>query len=603
MEPTNTDWKPRVPQPPAAPLSASLGLPRLIWEVMNARGFTTEESIKKWLSPTLKGLKDPFVLTDMDKAIKRLVEAREKQDAIVIYADYDLDGTSGLALFLKALEWMGFSNVTYYQPKRLSEGYGLHIKAIDKLYAEGRRLLVSIDLGITAIEEVKHANSLGMEVIITDHHLPKETLPAALAVINPNRGNCTSGLSHLCGTGVAFYMALALRRQLLELGVITEGFDPKALLDCFVIGTVTDMVPLIDENRVLVKHGLLQLAQTKRPGLRVLLQSLGLWGNPLTSQDVAIRFAPKLNALSRMELGVQPIDLYLIDDEKQARLLVEQVLSNNQTRQASQKSAEAEAMEYVEKNPGGSSVFVYSKNFHRGVVGLVATKLCQEFGLPAFVGSLSEETGQIVGSARMPDGRQLNALEAMSEAVDILHQFGGHAAAAGFELKLENAQAFRERLNTYFHTRLVQAQARTWIYDAEATLAELSPVFMNWYEHMSPFGVQFAPPIFYVQNVRVDQVRKLRGGHLRLTLAEADLTRVALWFSPGKDHALVSLGEDLNAASQIDALVEPQWNYFNGSRTLQLLVRDIRVSSGDFTGRAIPRPNGRHENFFGDRTP
>ncbi len=521
----------------------------------------------------------------MDKAVNRLLEARRKQEAIVIYADYDLDGTSGLALLLTAFKAMGFADVTYYQPKRLSEGYGLHKEAVRRLFESGRTLLVSVDLGITAIEAVEYAGELGLDVIITDHHLPKETLPEALAVVNPNRGNCPSELGHLCGTGVAFYLALAVRRALLEHDIIKESFDPKSLLDCFVIGTLTDMVPLIDENRVLVKHGLLQLAQCQRPGLRVLLQALGLWGKPLTSQDVAIRFAPKLNALSRMETGLQPIDLYLVESDREAQALVQQVLSNNQDRQVSQKNAESEAFEFVAKNPPGSSIFVYSQNFHRGVVGLVATRLCQEFGLPTFVGSLSPEEGVIVGSARMPEGRGLNALDAMNfvAANGVLEQFGGHAVAAGFELRLENAEKFRMGLEEFFASQMVQVEHRTWLYDAEATLADLDASFMGWHEHLSPFGAQFAPPVFCVKGVGLQQIRSLKGGHFRLTLAEGKaISRVALWFSPSKEHPLIEAISAARAAAVgcIDALVEPQWNYFNGQRSLQLLIQDIRQSVG-----------------------
>lgn len=572
-------WKPRSQNSPAPEGEFAKQLPPLIWEIMSARGFLADEQLQKWLNPSLKILKDPFVLTDMEKAVARLVQARKQQDPIVIYADYDLDGTSGLALLLTALESMGFQDVTHYQPKRLTEGYGLHKDAIEKQWKSGRKLLVSVDLGITAVDVVEHANTLGMEVIITDHHLPKERLPEALAVVNPNRGNCPSGLAHLCGTGVAFYLALALRRALLEEGVITQAFEPKSLLDCFVIGTLTDMVPLIDENRVLVKHGLLQLAATKRPGLRVLMQALGLWGKPLTSQDVAIRFAPKLNALSRMEMGIQPIDLYIVETEKEAEDLVARVLSNNQDRQVSQKSAEAEALAYVEANPPKSSILVYSKNFHRGVVGLVATKLCQEFGVPTFIGSLSDEDGFIVGSARMPEGRELSALDAMGTAADLLEQFGGHAVAAGFELKLDNAEAFRARLDDFFAERLVKAAPRTWLYDAEAGLADLSPSFMTWYEHMSPFGAQFSAPVFLIRGLIIQQVKDLKGGHYRLTLAGAStgadkLSRVALWFAPPKSHPLA--GEALRQIERVDVLVEPQWNYFNGSKSLQLLIQDIR---------------------------
>jgi single-stranded-DNA-specific exonuclease len=311
------------------------------------------------------------------------------------------------------------------------------------------------------------------------------------------------------------------------------------------------------------------------------MQALGLWGNPLTSQDVAIRFAPKLNALSRMETGIRPIDLYLVEDEAQAHRLVENVLSNNQSRQASQKSAEAEAMEYCEANRPSHAVFVYSEKFHRGVVGLVATKLCQEYGLPTFVGSLDEEEGVITGSARMPEGQNLNALDAMAAASDLLAQFGGHAAAAGFELKVENAESFRKRLEGFFAPRLFESAPKTWVYDAEATLTELSPAFMSWYEHLSPFGAQFQPPIFRVRNLEVAEVKVVKGGHYRLTLAEgrggSRVSRVSLWFSPPKNHPFASMA--IEGRGGIEALVEPQWNYFRGSRTLQLLIQDLRAAS------------------------
>ena len=561
------------------------GLPRLIWDVLSSRGYKTEAEIQKLISPSLKSLRDPETLTDMTKAVRRLVRVREQQEHLVIYADYDLDGTSGLALLLQAFELMGFKNVSFYQPKRLTEGYGLHNAAIQKLFDSGARVLMSIDLGITAIAETEFAKSLGMDVIITDHHLPKETLPEAIAVVNPNRGNCESKLNHLCGTGVAFYLVLALKRTLLEQGILKENFDPKILLDCFTIGTVTDMVPLVDENRVLVKHGLLQLAQTQRPGLRVLMQALGLWGNPMTSQDVAIRFAPKLNALSRMEMGIMPIDLYLVKDEKEAQRLVETVLSNNQSRQASQRSAENEALEQLRMNPPKHSIFVYSENFHRGVVGLVATKLSQEYGLPAFVGSLAKAEGRIVGSARMPENRGVNALDAMGAASAHLHQFGGHAVAAGFELDESSAQNFGQALDDFFKTAETVAAPRFFGFDTEARLGEFNPNFMAWYEHLAPFGMQFQAPTFLVKNAKVMGIKNLRGGHFKLTVSQAmpaaegggNALQTAMWFSPAKDHSLMKSG--LVEGANVDMLVEPQWNYFSGQKTIQLLIQDIRVHS------------------------
>jgi single-stranded-DNA-specific exonuclease len=573
VEAESVIWKARSDQATPPPS----GMPRLIWEVLCARGFNNDESIQKWLTPSLKNLRDPYTLIDMDKAVARLIKAFTNKEKICIYADYDLDGTSALALLKKGFELLGFEDFIHYQPSRLKEGYGLHNDAIQKIREQDVSLMITVDLGITAVAEVDFAKQIGLDVIVSDHHLPKEELPRAVAVVNPNRSECQAKLGHLCGTGVAFYIVLALRRALLEQNLLTQDFDPKILLDCFAIGTLTDMVPLIEENRVLVKHGLLQLAQTSRPGLRVLLQALDLWGKPLTSQDVAIRFAPKLNALSRMEMGIRPVDLYLIQDENEAQKLVEQVLVNNQSRVASQRGAEEEALQYLRAHPPEHCIWIHSAHFHRGVIGLVANKVSQEYKLPAFVGSV-EESGQIVGSVRIPDGLHISALEAMEFAQDQLIQFGGHAAAAGFELKIESAELFGQKLREFFSQRLMVKEPRFWLYDAAATLADLNPAFMGWYEHLSPFGMQFQPPVFYLPQVKVAQVKELKGGHLKLTLSDASssgIVRTALWFSPDRDHpVLKKINEGLNVA----ALVEPQWNHFNGQRTLQLLVQDLKLS-------------------------
>jgi single-stranded-DNA-specific exonuclease len=360
----------------------------------------------------------------------------------------------------------------------------------------------------------------------------------------------------------------------LEKGLTSDAFDPKILLDCFAIGTLTDMVPLIDENRVLVKHGLLALAQTQRPGLRALLQALNLWGNPLTSSDVAIRFAPKLNALSRMETGVQPLDIYLAKDQAEAERLVTEVLATQQMRQASQRGAETEALEKLKLKKPTAAAFVWSTNFHRGIVGLVATRIAQDLGFPAFVGS-QDADGKIVGSARMPEGFGLNLLDALEANRHLLKQFGGHAMACGFELEVGNAEALATGLDSWFSEKIKEAKPSEWVYDGECELDEINPQFMQWYEHLSPFGVQFESPVLLLKSVNILNVQALKGGHLRLTLGtNMALSRGAIWFSPGK--AFTEADSTLKPGTRLDMLVEPQWNYFNGRKQLQLLVHDAR---------------------------
>ncbi len=561
--------------------SAFTGLPMPLREVLFARGLAEESELSDWFRPTLKSLRDPLSLMDLEKAVARLVKARHAQESLVLYADYDLDGTSGLALALDAFRQMGFTNVHAYQPQRLTEGYGLHSEAIRRIKAEQDvSLLVSIDLGITAMEEVETANELGIDVIITDHHLPKTDpsgaaiLPKAFAVVNPNRGNCTSSLGHLCGTGVIFYLVLALRRALLEEGLLTDPFDPKTLLDCFAIGTITDLVPLLHENRILVKHGLVRLAETERPGLRELLKSLDLWGRPLTAQDVAIRFAPKLNALSRMGSGIQPIDLYVERDTGKARDVVSAVLSNNQDRQASQKAADEEAERILAENPPRGVVAIASEKFHRGVVGLVATKLSQRFGVPAFVGAIEGESGSIIGSARLPTGISANLLEAMGHATNFLDQFGGHAMAAGFEAKRSTFGLLRASLEEWAAKLGRQSEVGAHIveYDATCQLVDLNSSFMAWHEHMGPFGAHAPIPMFQICDCLVAQVKVLKGGHLRLKLAQVGAPAIqAIWFSPPADFPVAQ-------GNRIDLIAEVQWNHFQGSKTIQLLVSDVKIA-------------------------
>lgn len=349
--------------------------PDLISRVLASRGLE-QNQLDTLLNPKLSELKDPFLLKGMDIACERLVQAYLKNEKICIYADFDLDGTSGLAILKTGLERIGFKDVAYYQPRRLSEGYGFHAEAVEELKNLGISLIITVDVGITSFKAFEKARQLGVDVILTDHHLPADTLPDALVVVNPNQKACTSGLGYLCGAGVAFYLLRALKRSFFENPQLPKNeWDLKEVLEFFCIGTLTDMVPLVEDNRVLVKHGLVALAQTKKAGLRALLEALNLDGRELTSQDVAIRFSPKLNALSRMESEILPAQIYLETNDRKAQEMVEKVLTNNQTRQSLQSDAEAKALKALENWSEPDFVFVSSEFFHRGVIGLIAIKL------------------------------------------------------------------------------------------------------------------------------------------------------------------------------------------------------------------------------------
>ncbi|MFP5518980.1 MAG: single-stranded-DNA-specific exonuclease RecJ [Bdellovibrionia bacterium] len=566
-------WVPR-----SQPLEMVEGpFPPLIGKLLASRGILDKTQVEKTLNPKLGDLKDPLSLFGMDIALERILKAYHNDEKICIYADFDLDGTSGLALLLAGLEALGFKNVLSYQPKRLSEGYGFHKSAVEDLKERGVSLIITVDVGITAVEAVARANELGVDVIITDHHLPGEKLPEALVIVNPNQPQCQSQLGYLCGAGVAFYLLRGLKRALVEAGVASaQNFDLKEVLDFFTIGTLTDMVPLVDDNRVLVKHGLVKLAETKRAGLRALLNSLGFSGRTLTSQDVAIKFAPKLNALSRMEAGVLPIDIFLEKSATRAEELVHFVLDQNSQRVKFQSDAESRAMELLKDWSHQDFVFVVSEEFHRGVLGLIATKLSQNFNRPAFVGSVNAE-GVVVGSARLPNGMESCLVTALTSAEHALTRFGGHAAAAGFEFHLHAQNQVMESLAKHFSETKEQDRPLKIEYDIEASLADINKQTMTWHDFVGPFGTGFQIPLFKFKRVQLLSKKELKGGHYRLKLSSdnpsQDSSVEALLFTP--THRQL---QELRRGETFDLLGEMQWNYFAGAKTIQLLVRDLKVA-------------------------
>lgn len=547
-------------------------VPLLISKILNSRGFSDQAVVDKFLNPKLSEMRDPLTIDGMQASVDRLIQAFQNQETVCVYADFDLDGTSGLALLTTGLKRLGFQNVVSYQPKRLSQGYGIHKEAIDELKIKNVTLMITVDVGITANEAIAYANENQIQVILTDHHLPHGDLPPALVIVNPNV-NRPHPLGHLSGAGVAFYLLWALSRQMKQNQILSsENFDLKEVLDCFVIGTLTDMVPLVDENRSLVKHGLLQLAQTKRPGLKILLKELGLSDRPLTSQDVAIRFAPKLNALSRMEKGLLPIDIFIVETEGEAQNLVKSVMTNNNDRVNLQADAEKKALELLKDWPHKDFVFVKSTEFHKGVVGLIATKLSQIYDAPAFVGS-ENELGVITGSARRPGSCDRNLVLALESATDFLSRFGGHAQAAGFELESSDFANAIEKLTGFYqaHPR-GQVEAKVY-FDVEAKLSELNESFMKWYEFLGPFGESFQNPLFLFKDIIVKSWKELRGGHMRYRLQDIETGDEfdALLFSPDPKTVLKPKGP-----FAVEILGEPQWNYFMGNKSIQILIREMR---------------------------
>lgn len=544
-------------------------IPRSVQAFFQLRGFSSYEEATEFLNFSLRDLTDPIKLKGMDIAVDRFVRAFRAQEAICVYGDFDMDGTPAVALLMRGLKSLGFQKIYPLQADRHKDGYGFHLHLADRMITDhGVSLFITADVGITDVQTVRALQARQIDVIVTDHHQEKDELPPALAVINPNQKLCTSGLGHLCGSGVAFYVMMALNRAFRDLGLCAQGVDVKKLLDAFAIATIADLVPLVKENRVLVKHGLKVLEKTDMLGIRSLMHALGLNNKALTPSDVGIRLVPKLNSLTRMGGDIMPIDLFLVDDAGEAMKLAQKALEVNDLRVRSLKHAEKELAVHVEKAQDDSFFWSYSSSFHKGLVGLLASRVVNNTQKTAFVGALLSDGKTIVGSARTSDVNGHNVFEALTHCESALNKFGGHPQAAGFELSLENVERFQAQLSDYF-SKQVRASGQEKKCDMIVSVRDAKE-FLQWVDRLEPFGIGFVAPTFCFKHVLVSEVKALKGGeHFRLMLRdEKGDTLPAVLFS--------YVGEDILEQHTYTVTGSIQWNEFRGNRTAQMMVLDLK---------------------------
>lgn len=558
-------WNGELPKP--ATQDPDLGsIPLIIQNFLIARGYKDPAQWRELFLPKTE-LASPSSLKGMEPAIERLVEAFRKQEKICLYADFDLDGTSGLALGLDGFKQLGFQNIVPYQPLRLKDGYGFHDFAVRDLHERGVSLIVTIDVGITAVKACRQAKELGVDVIITDHHQAGSEFPEALSVINPNQYGCESQLGYLCGAGVLFYVLRALSRELVDLGLVDEKkLSLRSLLDLLTIAAVTDMVPLRGDNRWLVKQGLKVLSTTQRPGLRSLMHALKMNSDSMTTADVGIRLAPKLNALSRLETGLRPLDIYLAPSLDQADELVAEVLEKNADRLDLQTSGENIATDLLKDWNRRGFVMVISPEFHRGVVGLIATKLAGQFNAPAYVGALGDD-GMVVGSARSPSGSAISVLKGLESVAPLMNRFGGHNPAAGFEFAIIKKEEILDGLEKHFASQSEEAPIEIE-YDLDLRPQDISSGLVRWIESLEPFGVGFSAPTFRIEDMRVESCYRIKGVHWKLTLNGIE----AIYFSPPENL-------QIRKGQKVSLIGELQHNTFRGLKSLQIVVKDLIVSS------------------------
>src|SRR5579871_2906656 len=481
-------------------LALALRIGRPAAHVLLHRGFATAAAARQFLTPSFESLHDPLALQDMRPAIERLRRAISAGEKILIYGDYDVDGTTAVVLLTKAIEIAG-GTAGYHIPHRLKDGYGMRPEVVDAAAAQGVKLIISVDTGIRACEVVRRANELGIDVIVTDHHLPEAELPPALAVLNPNRPDCSYPEKNLCGAGVAFKVAQAL--------LSGDSFPPararkiaESLLKLVAIATVADVVPLTGENRIFVKHGLDGLKDVRNPGLRAILEVAGFTSeNVPTARQVAFQIAPRMNAAGRMDTARAVVEMFLTSNESRAKELAKQLHDQNAERQ----TVEAEIRDMCERvaiEDTAAALVYYAEEWHRGVLGIVASRLVERFHRPVFVLSRNPEDGLAQGSGRsIPAFHLLEALESMS---DLFLKFGGHKYAAGVTLDASRVEEFRARFNAYAADRLRPEDFLPRLeIDAVVELRDLNETSAQEVFSLAPFGHGNPVPVFAARNVEI----------------------------------------------------------------------------------------------------
>jgi single-stranded-DNA-specific exonuclease len=573
----------------AARLAQAINLTGPAARVLCARGYGDPVQARRFLEPELKHLHDPWALRDMPAAVDRLLRAIEQKEPVLLYGDYDADGTSAIVILMKGLELAG-GKPSFHVPHRLRDGYGMRSEVVEHAAASGVKLIVSVDTGIRANDVVRHAAALGIDTIVTDHHLPEAELPPALAVLNPNRADCTYPEKNLCGAGVAFKLIDALTSKLgWETGRRERLLD--SLLKLVAIATVADVVPLTGENRVIVKRGLEGLRNVRNPGLRALLDVSGFaaGGSP-GARQVAFQVAPRINAAGRMASANDVVEMFLTRDPARARELAAKLHALNQDRQQTEAEIARFIFEQCASVPvtdGDAALVFAAEGWHRGVVGIVASRVVERFHRPVFV--LGIENGIAQGSGRsIPAFHLLQALETMP---DLFTKFGGHRQAAGLSMAAGLVESFRERLRLYASQRLTPADfERELAIDAEIDLAELTDAAAVDILRLAPFGFGNPAPLFAARDVEVAAPPEIRNDrHLFLRLrssgprdAASKVVRMKAWDFAAK-AAELSSGARIDAAFQIE---EDQYSASRGYAPWQAILKDLRPASQSVTATA-----------------
>lgn len=549
----------------AAAFAQTYGVPFFLAMLMNIRGLDDAAHLREFLGEG-EPLSDPFLLKDMDKAAARITRAVDNMEKIAVYGDYDADGVTSTAMLYSYLETRG-ADVIFYIPQREGEGYGMNIGAVEYLKEQGVSLIVTVDNGISSVQEVARANELGIDVVVTDHHRPQEILPDAVAVVDAYRPDDTSPYKHFSGVGIAFKLLMALEDGAGDVEDLLEAYS-----DLAAIGTIGDIVPLTGENRTLIRAGLERLSQSDRPGVQALLENAGIAGKALTSTNVAFTLVPRINATGRMGAPERAVRLLISGYEEEAKVLSEEICADNEERRrveaeiAEAAFADIEAKGYMKDRV----VVVDGENWHHGVIGIVASRVTERCGKPCMIISRGETEAK--GSGRSIEGFSL--FEAICACGDLLIKFGGHPMAAGITLKPENIEAFRKRINQYAAEHFPQMPTQTVTLDCKLNPAALSVSMAQSLTQLEPFGNGNPQPVFGLFNMELSNVTPVGGGgHLRLTLEKNGAVITAMRFNTKPEELPYHIGDKIDLAVQLEA------REFRGQPSLTVIVRDMKFAA------------------------
>lgn len=543
-------------------IAKNFNVSNLLATILSNKNISSENEIEKFLNPTRNDFYDPFLMPDMKIAVDRILEAMNKKEKIIIYGDYDVDGITSITVLKQFLEDRGIE-VGQYIPNRLNEGYGLNKKAIEEIVKQKYTLMITVDCGISGVEEVEYANSLGIETIITDHHEQGEEIPNALAVVDAKRKDNKYPFNQLAGVGVVFKLIQALG--------ICLGLEEKEYLkylDLVCVGTISDIVPLVDENRVIAKLGLKLVQVTKNIGLKTLLDTVGY--KKIDSITISFGVAPRINACGRMGFQNEALDLFLTKSEKEAKEISDRLNEYNRERQDTEKKIFSEALQKIEKSEKDKPCIILgSENWHHGVIGIVASKVTDMYFKPSILICFEDGIGK--GSGRSVPGFDLH--EALSKCDKYVEKFGGHSMAIGITVTQDNFNKFKEEFEEYTKNSDIDKIVPIIYIDQEVTLKDINLKAAKELQLLEPFGEGNKMPLFLYKNLRIDSIRALsEGKHLKLTLKDDNYIIDAIGFNMG------ALANEYLIGDKIDVVGTLEINSFNNVEKIQINLKDVRKS-------------------------